>query len=119
MTNPATLETIKPSDLPAPPQSALEILRACSRDDVDNHQIAGFAQTDPVLTAEVLRVVNTPLFGIASEVSSVQLAITILGMRALRNIVLCLTVREAVGQHKIPGFDLTYFFGNLNSAGIA
>ena len=110
MTSPASLSTIKPSDLPAPPQSALEMLRACSRDDVDNRQLAGFARTDPVLTAEVLRVVNTPLFGIAREVNSVQHAITLLGVRALRNIVLCLLVREAVTQQTIPGVDVTHFW---------
>lgn len=110
MTSPASLSTIKPSDLPAPPQSALEMLRACSRSDVDNRQLAGFARTDPVLTAEVLRVVNTPLFGIGREVNSVQHAITLLGVRALRNIVLCLLVREAVTQQTIPGVDITRFW---------
>ncbi len=104
------IDTIKPSDLPAPPQSALEILRACSRDDIDNNQLADFTQTDPVLTVEVLRVVNSPLFGIATEVSSVRHAITLLGTRALRNIVLCLTVREAVQNYKTPGLDLTLFW---------
>ena len=104
------IKSIKPADLPAPPQSALEILRACSRDDIDNTQLANFTKTDPVLTSEVLRVVNTPLFGIANEVTSVQCAITLLGLRALRNIVLCLTVRDAVQNHQIPGFDLTLFW---------
>ena len=86
------------------------MLRACSREDIDNRQLAGFALSDPVLTAEVLRVVNTPLFGIATEVNSVQHAITLLGMRALRNIVLCLLVREAVAQHTIVGLDITHFW---------
>ena len=107
---PATLHQIKPADLPAPPQSALEILRACSRDDIDNKQLADFAQTDPILTAEILRVVNTPLFGIGHEVTSVRHAISLLGIRALRNIVLCLMVREAVQRHMIPAFDITLFW---------
>ncbi|MBI1423682.1 MAG: HDOD domain-containing protein [Gammaproteobacteria bacterium] len=110
MHTPLELYNIKPSDLPAPPQAALEMLRACAREDIDNKQLAAFAQTDPVLTAEVLRVVNTPLFGIAQEVSSVRHAISLLGLRALRNIVLCLMVREAVQQHAIPGFDITLFW---------
>lgn len=101
---------IKPSDLPAPPQSALAMLRACASDEVDNNQLAQFAQTDPVLTAEILRVVNTPLFGISQEVTSVRHAISLLGVRALRNIVLCLMVREAVQQQTIPGFDITLFW---------
>jgi sigma-B regulation protein RsbU (phosphoserine phosphatase) len=104
------LSKIKPADLPSPPQSVLEMLRACSRDDIDNKQLADFAQTDPILTVEVLRVVNTPLFGIAHEVTSVRHAISLLGIRALRNIVLCLMVREAVQEHAIPAFDITLFW---------
>lgn len=106
----SALSTIKPADLPAPPQSTFALLRACAREDVDNNRLAEFAQADPVLTAELLRVVNTPLFGIAQEVTSVRRAVTLLGMRALRNILLCLMVREAVQLHAIPGFDITLFW---------
>ena len=106
----SAMSRLKPADLPAPPQAALEMLRACSRDDVDNKQLADFAQTDPILTAEMLRVVNTPLFGIAHEVNSVRHAISLLGMRALRNIVMCLMVREAVQKYVIPTFDITLFW---------
>lgn len=106
----SVLHAIKPADLPAPPQSALEMLRACSRDDLSHNQLADFAQTDPVLTTEILRVVNTPLFGLGHDVTSVRHAISLLGMRALRNIVLCLLVREAVQRHAIPGFDITLFW---------
>lgn len=106
----STMSRIKPADLPAPPQAALEMLRACSRDDVDNKQLAEFAQSDPILTAEVLRVVNTPLFGIAHEVTSVRHAIALLGMHTLRNIIMCLMVREAVQTHIIPAFDITLFW---------
>ncbi|MEJ2398066.1 MAG: HDOD domain-containing protein [Gammaproteobacteria bacterium] len=76
------IDEIKPADLPAPPQSALEMLRACCRDDIDNKQLAVFAQTDLILVAEVLRLVNTPLFGIAQEVSAVRHAISLLGILA-------------------------------------
>ena len=108
-TSPA-LEQIRPADLPAPPQAALEMLRACSSDQVDSRTLAGFAETDPVLTAEILRVVNTPLFGIGNEVTSVKRAVTLLGSRPLRNIILCLMVREAAQKHTRENFDITLFW---------
>ncbi len=110
MSTSLALESIKPSDLPAPPQAALEMLRACSNEDTDNRTLAGFAESDPVLTAEILRVVNTPLFGIGKEVTSVRGAITLLGSRALRNIILCLMVREAAQNHTRENFDITLFW---------
>ena len=110
MSVPLALDDIKPSDLPAPPQAALEMLRACSREDVDSHTLASFAQSDPVLTAEVLRVVNSPLFAIGKEVTSVRHAITLLGFRALRNIILCLMVREAAQGYTRGNFDVSLFW---------
>ena len=106
----AAINNIKPADLPAPPQAAMEMLRACADDDVDQKLLAQFAESDPVLTAELLRVVNTPLFGLGKEISSVKHAIALLGTRTLRSVVLCLMVRDAVQGHAIPGLNLTEYW---------
>ena len=110
MANSLPLHKLKPADLPAPPQAALQMLQACSVEDVDQRLLVQFAETDPVLTAEVLRVVNTPLFGIGKEVMSVRHAISLLGIRALRSIVLCLMVRDAVQGQQLADFNLTEFW---------
>ena len=110
MSDSIKLEDVKPSDLPSPPQAALQILRACSQDEISTTEISDLASTDPVLTAELLRIVNTPLFGFSREVQSLSQAVAIMGQRALRNMVLCLAVREAVNQHPIKGFDTTAFW---------
>ncbi len=110
MSQPATLEQLKPSDLPSPPQAALQILNACSRDDVSSAVLSDLAEKDPVLTAELLRVVNTPFFGLSRKVQSINHAVTILGQRTLRNLVLCLSVRDAIGKDAIPGFDTTAYW---------
>ena len=110
MSQPATLEQLKPSDLPSPPQTALQILRACSRDDVSSSALSLLAENDPVLTAELLRVVNTPFFGLSRKVQSLNHAVTILGQRTLRNLVLCLSVRDAIGKDAIPGLDTTAYW---------
>lgn len=104
------INTIKPVDLPSPPQAALQILRACASADVNNQQLSEFASTDPVLSAELLRVVNSPYFGLGGEVSQVSRAINVLGHRALRNMVLCISVRDAIDPKKLPDFDITAFW---------
>jgi len=110
MPNSVRMHNIKPTDLPAPPQAALQMLQACSIENADQRVLAQFTETDPVLTAEVLRVVNTPLFGLGKEVKSVKNAIILLGVRALRSIVLCLMVRDAIQGQQIADFNLTEFW---------
>lgn len=55
------------------------------------HQIS----QDPALTARLLKVVNSPMFGFPSRIDTVSMAITILGTRQLRDLVLATAV---VGQ---------------------
>lgn len=101
---------ISPSDLPCPPQSVLQIMRACSDDSIDHTQLAKIVVNDPVLTAELLRTVNSSFYGIGREVSSLNRAIAIVGQRALRNIVLCLSVKDLVRQHTLKDFDVVAFW---------
>jgi len=47
---------------------------------------------DPAITTRLLRVVNSPLYGFPSKIDTVSMAITILGTRQLRDLVLATTV---------------------------
>lgn len=101
---------IRPADLPAPPQAAVALMRACSSEDFDAGEVAALVANDPALTAELLRVVNSPFFGLSREVGSVGRAVTVLGQRALRNLVLCITVRDALSRGKRAGLDATLYW---------
>lgn len=104
------LAAIRPTDLPAPPQAALEILQACSSPDVNTRALAEIASRDPVLTAELLRMANSPFFGVSREVTTVARAVMILGHRALRNLVLCISMQKAVRTEHITGFDVSAYW---------
>lgn len=101
---------IKPADLPAPPQAALQIMRACARENINNEELSRLAESDPVLSAELLRIVNSPLFGFAGNIKSIVRAISVLGLSALRNIALCIAVRDTLKKGAIPGFNLKLFW---------
>lgn len=99
------LRTIQPRDLPQPRQTAIALIKACTRADATTQELADLASRDGVLTAELLRVVNTPFFGLGKEVTAVSRAVTVLGHRALRNLALCLAIRDALQPEVIPGLD--------------
>lgn len=104
------MQMIKPTDLPAPPQAALQIVRACAREDVTSSEISAITATNPALTAELLRVANSPLYGISREVNSINMAVSVLGLRALRNLVLCISIHDAISKEAIPGFNAEVFW---------
>jgi diguanylate cyclase (GGDEF)-like protein len=102
--------SLKPSDLPSPPQATARVIQACSDPNIGAQGLAQIVASDPVLTAELLRVVNSAFFGLKREVRSAVQAVTILGNRALRNLALCLAVRDSVRPGAIPGFDVMSFW---------
>ena len=106
MTEPNPIGAIKPADLPAPPQEAIRVLRACADPAVTSPQLAKIVTNDPMLTAELLRIVNSAFFGIEGGVRTAAHAVTVLGQRALRNLVLCISIRDALRPEAMPGFDM-------------
>lgn len=103
-------ESIKPTDMPAPPQAAMQIIRACGQPSATHDELAHIASTDPVLTAELLRVVNSPFFGLGRNIQSIPRAITVLGQRTLRNLALCVSVRDTLSDDRLPGLDTQAFW---------
>lgn len=105
-----TASKVRPSDLPAPPKDAIRIVQACSRAGIDSRDLGQIVANDPVLTAELLRVANSAFFGLVSQVKSVARAVTVLGNRALRNLVLCISMRDALRADSIRGFDIDAYW---------
>jgi serine phosphatase RsbU (regulator of sigma subunit) len=102
-TNP--FNNINPSDLPSPPQATLNIVHACADESVSNKQLSELVISDLTLTAELLRLVNSSFFALGTEVSSINKAINIIGHRTLRNMALCIAVRDAINSDIFADFD--------------
>ena len=70
------------------PVVAAEVLQLTSNPEVDTLALKECIQTDPALTAKILRVVNSSLFGLSREVSDLNQALALLGTKPLKLLVL-------------------------------
>ena len=75
---------LRPEDLPRPPEAALRILAACADPHSELGAIAGLVAADPGLTADLLRIINSAYFGFDREIASIDLAVSLLGLSALK-----------------------------------
>ncbi len=94
------------AQLPALPQSAIRLLELSQ--DLRNGP-AEFAlpiEADPGLTGQVLRFVNSSYFGFSREISSVKLAITLVGVRTIKNFSLWSAVFSLMPNPRCGPFDL-------------
>lgn len=72
---------------------ALQVVGAIDHPDSDAHKISAEIGRDPVITAKVLSVANSAFYGGAGA-NSVSAAVSRLGMRTLRNLVLAAAVSD-------------------------
>lgn len=94
----------KVKELPPFPQVALRVLQLLA-EEAPFREIAPLIELDEGFTAEVLRVCNSPFFGLRRQVSSVREALVYLGEKYLLEIVSRVASRNYLfGEH--PGYDL-------------
>jgi EAL and modified HD-GYP domain-containing signal transduction protein len=62
----------------------LELLRVISQPETKVKQIANIVATDPKLTFQLLKIINSPLYHLPRTISSLQQAIMLLGMDVLK-----------------------------------
>jgi len=74
------------------PGAALQVIQLAGNPDVSASSLKEAIETDPVLTAKILAVVNSSLFGQREKIVSLHRAIAILGSKPLRLLVLGLSL---------------------------
>ncbi|MBD3404312.1 HDOD domain-containing protein, partial [candidate division GN15 bacterium] len=74
------------------PQTLAEVIRVTKEDNFSAHQLAEVLMRDPALTAKVLRIVNSPFYGMTREVTSMTQAVVTLGTRQVTALALSSSV---------------------------
>jgi HD-like signal output (HDOD) protein len=85
-------------DLPALPSVVSEALSITEDPSSAMSQISETIQRDPDLTAKILKVSNSPYYGMKQYVGTLKLALVILGVREIRNIVLGVSIFESLSD---------------------
>jgi HD-like signal output (HDOD) protein len=93
LTPESLVATIK--DLVTLPEVAMRITRMVNDPSSSAEDIAREISNDAALTARLLRVANSPLFGTSGKISSVSRAIAIVGLRQVRDLTVGLTAIRA------------------------
>ncbi|NDY43279.1 HDOD domain-containing protein [Dissulfurirhabdus thermomarina] len=93
------------------PHVVLRLLEATLDEDASVADIARVAGNDPGLTARMLRLANSPYFGVSRKISTIEDAAVILGLQAVRNLAVTISVYEFFsGVRDTPGFSLPVFW---------
>lgn len=97
-------------NLPSLPAVAIDVLRLSRERDVSAGELAKVIQNDPVISARILKIVNSSLFGIPRKIGSIQQAVVVLGIRSVKVMALSFSLVDAMGDSASGTFDLTGFW---------
>lgn len=85
----------KVHNLPTPPIVFTQITKVVNNPNTSAHEIGAIISEDPALTAKVLKMTNSAFYGISKTITSVKQAIVILGLDAIKSLVISASVFEA------------------------
>ena len=118
--NTALLSSIVDSEsLPTMPAVAFKVLELCRQEDVAIRDVAQVIAKDPALTAKMMKVSNSSLFGMSKKVASIQQAMVVLGLRTVKIMSLGFALVDSMGGASQSGFDYPRYWRRSLSTAVA
>ncbi len=96
--------------VPSPSVVVLEILASFDRDNIDTAGLVQKIGQDQGLTARVLRVANSPFYGMSSKIGSVGEAMVVLGFHNVRSLVAAAGIIDQFAVAESNGLDRPAFW---------
>ena len=111
-------EVLAVKSLPTLPSALIEMNSMLEDSNISTEQIAELISKDQVLSAKVLKMVNSPIYGFPGRIASVHHALVLLGFNVVRGLLLSTSVFENLpaGMYKLWDHSLAT---SLASAEIA
>lgn len=108
------------NDLPTIPNTLLRIWKLVDSPNCSAADLEKVITMDQALSSKILRLSNSPYYGVRCEVTSCRMAITLLGFNTVRNMSICVSVASAFLPAKDKGclLDLVSLWRHSVSCGI-
>jgi len=103
-------------NLPPFPPVAARVITLLASESVSLPEVADILKTDPSLSAEVLRLANSALFGARSEIKNVRQSLSFLGIGRLTALMLTLSLSKVIRKIKSGEIMRRLWRHNLASA---
>jgi putative nucleotidyltransferase with HDIG domain len=98
------------NNLPTPPIVFSQIQKVLSNPNTSAYEIGSILQEDPAITAKVLKLTNSAYYGLSQTIESVKQAVVIVGLEAIKNLVLSASMFQAFSSDQIDQEFQDYFW---------
>ena len=88
----------KIDDLPTLPKITTKIIEILKNPDSSILEVSKVISSDQVLTAKILKIINSPFYGLSRKVKTVSYAISLLGLEEIKKLVLTTSVISTLSK---------------------
>ncbi|MQY76409.1 MAG: HDOD domain-containing protein [Spirochaeta sp.] len=107
-------------NLPVIPEVATRIMRITEdKLDISFKELEDIIKVDPGLTVKILRIANSALYARQREIKSLQMAITLLGFKNIKSLVMLVTASNVFTRYKKTAFYQSFWKHSILSAFLA
>jgi len=82
--------------LPPLPASIVRIQELCMSNDTNIDELSKVIESDPMLSANILKSVNSPLYGMSKEISSIPQAVMLFGISMIRGFAAANAIKKTI-----------------------
>jgi len=104
------LQTLKGIAIPSAPQLIVDLQVEMAQVNINVVKIEEIVSKDAGISGKVIKLINSPFFGLRRHISSIQHAINLLGVENIINIVNAIAIRQSFSRHNL--IDMTRFWDN-------
>jgi diguanylate cyclase (GGDEF)-like protein len=120
MTQDELLQTIlSSSELPTLPTVASKLISLTAKEDATLADIGELVSRDISLSAKILKVSNSAFYSFSQQIGSIQQAVSILGMNAVRSLVLSFSFLNIKGGKTASRFQFEKFWEKSLASAVA
>ena len=100
----------KSYELPSLPEIYIKVSELIENEDSSAHAIGSAVQTDPSLTAKVLKLINSAYYGLPVNVTSVSQAVSLLGRDQLKALLIGSVLTSVFDNLQVDNFSMREFW---------
>ena len=107
-------------NIPSPPTVVLQVLEQASKADCTINDLCQIIQMDPGLASNILRIINSAMYGLSRPATSIQRALAIVGLNSARLLVLAISFPRLQKSFKVdPAVKQRYWKSSIAGAIVA
>lgn len=106
--------------MPAFPASVNRVIELSSDINCNHKYLVAAIEHDPVMTLKVIKLVNSPYFGLAREITSINHAVVYVGLNTVKNLALSIASIGMLPHENEAGLNMDQFlYHSLSTASLA